>query len=249
VEGGHPGSRNAILNHAENLIIGEPLDSWVFRDAGRALATSPVETVTLGAAASKYLLAVAGEGMDWIILPLRLPKLHWHAEQRTSRPQIPTKRRCVPTFPLAVARRVPRIQSAGRRTVGSAGSLLPIRGQNDTEKGEYRDKSALLVTHSRYPAGKASTRWNTVPLLHFHPVKALSSVLQAQRRLEPRCIAIAVGVSTLCFRSRKNCNSILTSWVENVSDECANRAGLTSGDNFLLLLHRNGRDFYPRIVD
>src|ERR1700730_17281574 len=73
MEGGHPGSRNAILNNAENLIIGEPLHSWVFRDVGGALATSPVETVTLGAATRKYLLAVAGEGMDGIILPLRLP--------------------------------------------------------------------------------------------------------------------------------------------------------------------------------
>jgi hypothetical protein len=70
VEGGHPGSGNAILNNAENLIIGEPLRSWVFRDVGRALATSRVKTVTLGAAASKYLLALAGKGMDWIILAL-----------------------------------------------------------------------------------------------------------------------------------------------------------------------------------
>jgi hypothetical protein len=81
VEGGHAGARNAILNHAENLIIGEPLHSWVFRDVGRALAPSPVETVTLGAATRKYLLAVAGEGMDWIILPLRLPQLHCPAEE------------------------------------------------------------------------------------------------------------------------------------------------------------------------
>src|SRR5258708_6892409 len=112
VEGGHSGSRNAILNHPDNLIIGEPLHSWVFRDVGRALATSPVETVTFGAATSKYLLAVAGEGMDWIILPLRLPKLHWRAEERTSRPQIPPHRRWVRAFPVAVARQVPRIPSA-----------------------------------------------------------------------------------------------------------------------------------------
>src|SRR5712671_3769161 len=112
VEGGHSGSRNAVLNDPDKLIIGEPLHSWVFGDVGRALATSPVETVTLGAATSKYLLAVAGEGMDWIFLPLRLPKLHWRAEQRTSQRKIPTERRWVRTFPLAVARRVPRIQSA-----------------------------------------------------------------------------------------------------------------------------------------
>jgi hypothetical protein len=172
VEGGHPGSGNAILNNAENLIIGEPLRSWVFRDVGRALATSRVKTVTLGAAASKYLLALAGEGMDWIILPLWLPKLFWHAEERTSRPQILPERRWARTFPLAVARRVFRIQSARRRAVGSAGSRLPIRGQNDTEKRECRDKSALLVTHSRYPAGKAATRLNTVPYCIFIQGKA-----------------------------------------------------------------------------
>jgi hypothetical protein len=130
--------------------------------------------------------------MDGIILPLRLPKLHRHAEERTSRPQISPERRCVRTFPLAVARRVPRIQSAGRRTVGSAGSLLPIRGQNDTEKREYRDKSALLVTHIRYPAGKASTAFSS-------SVK-LSSVLKAQRRPDRGFLAIAVGVS-VCFLS------------------------------------------------
>src|SRR3984893_3142177 len=98
MEGGHPGSRNAILNNAENLIIGEPLHSWVFRDVGGALATSPVETVTLGAATRKYLLAVAGEGMDGIILPLRLPKVRWHAEESTSRPQITPHRSSVRPF-------------------------------------------------------------------------------------------------------------------------------------------------------
>src|SRR5260370_39311416 len=112
VEGGHSGSRNAVLNHPDNLIIGEPLHSWVFGDVGRALAASPVETVTLGAATGKYLLAVAREGMDWIFLPLRLPQLHWRAEERTSQRKIPTERRWVRTFPLAVARRVLRIQSA-----------------------------------------------------------------------------------------------------------------------------------------
>jgi hypothetical protein len=95
VEGWHSGSRNAVLNDPDNLIIGEPLHSWVFGDVGRALATSPVETVALGAATSKYLLAVAREGMDWIFLPLRLPKLHWRAEQRTSLRKIPTERRWV----------------------------------------------------------------------------------------------------------------------------------------------------------
>src|ERR1700737_3627482 len=109
MEGGHPGSRNAILNNAENLIIGEPLHSWVFRDVGGALATSPVETVTLGAPTRKYLLAVAGEGMNGIILPLRLPKLRGHAEEKTSRPQTPPERRCVRPFPLAVPGRLPRI--------------------------------------------------------------------------------------------------------------------------------------------
>src|ERR1700732_1625582 len=106
MEGGHPGSRNAILNNAENLIIGEPLHAWVLRDVGRALATSPVETVTLRAPTRKCLLAVAGEGMDGIISPLWLPKLRWRAEERASRPQIPPPPR------LAVFRRVARIQSA-----------------------------------------------------------------------------------------------------------------------------------------
>src|SRR5258708_39812443 len=76
VEGGHSGSRNAVLNDPDNLIIGDPLHSWVFGDVGRALAASPVETVTLGAATGKYLLTVAREGRVCTFLPRQLPQCH-----------------------------------------------------------------------------------------------------------------------------------------------------------------------------